>query len=57
MWSVTATEASHGAPVQPPLQSHGDLPCATNFNPEENVPRFASLGKHSVVPALDNRHE
>lgn len=55
-WSVTAAEASRGAPVQPCLQSHGDLPCATNFNPEESVPKFTSLGKR-VAPALDNRHE
>ena len=56
-WSVTAAEASRGATVQPCLQSHWALSCATNLNPEENVSKFASLGKHSLVPVLDNRHE
>lgn len=57
MWSVAATEAGHGASVQPCLQSQGHLLCATNFNPEEHVPKFTSLGKHVVSPAWDDRYE
>lgn len=38
------------------VRSHADLSCATIFNPDENVPKFASLRKYSVAPALDNRH-
>lgn len=57
MWSVAAAEAGHGASAQPCLQSQGDLPCATDLNPEERVSKFTSLGKHHMPPARDNKYK